>query len=477
MFKVIEKNIYEVVGTNDIQLRYTFAFNGKRKNFARKFDKSELEKARIINYKIGKLEKKHQKTNNQQDYEEYLDKVFEILYEDICKLNVLENEEWRDIDDIAPGYMVSNLGRLCHLKDHDGRIEYKIIAGHIWDNKVCKGKTKYLADKITVNGECLNRKRHRLVAHAFIPNPDNLPEINHIDGNGLNNNVNNLEWVTSHENALHARRVLKKGLNIGNTGEICSSSKLTWNIVNSIREEYKQNPDLYYTDLAEKYNVQASCIGSIIRNKNWVDKNYTPPENDNYHKKMGYIKIHKPKKYLIANQSRITTEQAKEIREKYYNDKVSQVTLAKEYNISRALVSDIVNNKRNYGMTNTNTQHFRTILYEGKEYTTIKALEKTVNRSYKFVYDKIVKCDINENNQIVLPDGCLSGKTNIDPKYDVGDIVNGREIIRYEPHNGTYKKYICKCLNCGEVYNTRAQDLQNSKCHCMKNKKKKRYDS
>lgn len=471
MFKVIEKNIYEVVGTNDIQLRYTFAFNGKRKNFARKFDKSELEKARIINYKISKLEKKHQKTNNQQDYEEYLDKLFEILYEDICKLNVLENEEWRDIDDIAPGYMVSSLGRLCHLKDHDGRIEYKMIEGYVWDNKECKGKTKYLTDKITVDGKCLNRKRHRLVAHAFIPNPDNLPEINHIDGNGLNNKIDNLEWVTSHENALHARRVLKRGLNIGNSGEICSSSKLTWSIINSIREEYKQNPNLYYKDLAEKYNVQTSCISNIIRNKSWVDENYTPPENDNYHKKMGYIKIHKPKEYLIANQSKITPEQAEEIREKYYSENISQVILAKEYNVSRALISDIVNNKRTYGIADINTQYFRTIIYEGKEYTKIKDLKDLVCRSYKFVCDRISKYEINEKNQIVLPDGCLNGKSCNDPKYDVGDIVNGREIIGYDPHHKSLRKYICKCLNCGEVSNRGAQELRIGRCHCMKNKK------
>ena len=73
-----------------------------------------------------------------------------------------------------------------------------------------KGKEYYYVC-LSKNGVKKNHKIHRLVAEAFIPNPNNLPIVNHKDENKENNCVNNLEWVTQGENNKHAYKIGLKG--------------------------------------------------------------------------------------------------------------------------------------------------------------------------------------------------------------------------------------------------------------------------
>lgn len=107
---------------------------------------------------------------------------------------------------------------------------------------------------------------HRLVASAFIPNPDNLPEVNHKDGNKLNNCVSNLEWVTGYENIHHA---WENGLAKGAKGEENGRSKLTDEQVKEIRAEYV-GAHGQIANLAKRYNVSWSLIKLIVTNKNWT---------------------------------------------------------------------------------------------------------------------------------------------------------------------------------------------------------------
>lgn len=71
--------------------------------------------------------------------------------------------------------------------------------------KTYKINSGYEAIKLTLGGVKKHKLIHRMVAEMFIPNPDGKSEVNHIDGNKLNNNVCNLEWVTSSENKAHAK--------------------------------------------------------------------------------------------------------------------------------------------------------------------------------------------------------------------------------------------------------------------------------
>lgn len=101
---------------------------------------------------------------------------------------------------------------------------------------------------------------HRLVATKYVPNPNNLPQVNHKDGNKHNNCADNLEWVTNQQNRDHA---IKEGLHT--IGENCSWSKLTQEQVDFIRK----HTEFTSPELSKIFNVAASTIRAIRQGRSW----------------------------------------------------------------------------------------------------------------------------------------------------------------------------------------------------------------
>jgi len=105
---------------------------------------------------------------------------------------------------------------------------------------------------------------HRIVAEAFIPNPENKPEVNHKNGIKADSWLGNLEWATKLQNAHHA---VVNGLYNFHCGEGSHLSKLTWPKVNEIRQ---LAGTLTHQKIAERFNVRKGTIGFILRNETWV---------------------------------------------------------------------------------------------------------------------------------------------------------------------------------------------------------------
>ena len=130
-------------------------------------------------------------------------------------------EYWVDIDGFNGKYQVSNTGKVRSNCYKEPRIlsQYKI------------GKYRnYLAVKLYTGGKGTGRgyKVHRLVAQAFIPNPDNKEQVNHIDGNTFNNNVSNLEWCTNSENQKHAWQTGLRACSDAQLKSIKNAQRIRW---------------------------------------------------------------------------------------------------------------------------------------------------------------------------------------------------------------------------------------------------------
>lgn len=152
-------------------------------------------------------------------------------------------------------YQVSNLGRVLSTK----RKEPKYL-------KACPIKTGYLVVGLLKNNEQQTKSVHRLVAEAFLPNPEGLPEVIHLDSDKTNNTVKNLKWGTSAESIQNS---INNGKREMPAGEAHYKTFLTSEQVKTIREFYnKQGVSEVYKAYPQ---INKKTLQGIITNKNWKE--------------------------------------------------------------------------------------------------------------------------------------------------------------------------------------------------------------
>lgn len=178
----------------------------------------------------------------------------------------MENKEevWKDVVGFEGFYQTSSFSNVRSL-DRVSTTKKGVVKHTKGKNLSLTVKSnKYLSVMFSVNSKVKRFHVHRLSATAFIPNPENKPDVNHKDTNKQNNNILNLEWCTKLENMKHAS---ENGLTT--QGEKSISAKLTSEKVLAIRRLYLINPNFNKTEIAKKLNIADSTVHKIIKRQRW----------------------------------------------------------------------------------------------------------------------------------------------------------------------------------------------------------------
>ncbi len=187
------------------------------------------------------------------------------LRREYIKPDIVQNEIWKLLP-FSSKYSISNLGRL--KSNQETIIDSNGVSRNRRERlmRITTDKAGYKYIVLRDNNKMKQTLRiHRLVASAFIPNPENLPIINHKDLNKSNNNVENLEWCTQLHNI---RDFLSKSSQVYAHGEQSGASKLTNEEVLEIRR-IKSSYKIGYRKLAKLFNVTDMTVIGIVKRKTW----------------------------------------------------------------------------------------------------------------------------------------------------------------------------------------------------------------
>lgn len=230
-------------------------------------------------------------------------------------------EVWKDIVGFEGLYKISSKGQVksCERKTFfENRSGFRIEPEKILKFGINKG---YKFVSLSKGDKQKSYRIHRLVGEHFIDNPNNLPQINHKDCNKENNNFENLEWVTNKENFIHAIEN-----NLVCRGEKSGKSKLTEKQVLEIIKDGRSN-----RVLGKIYGVNSSVINSIKNRKYWthITNGKEIVKNNNHNRGTKCWK------------SKLNEEQVLDI----LSDERGVMDIAKDYNVSHSIISNIKSGK------------------------------------------------------------------------------------------------------------------------------------
>lgn len=164
-------------------------------------------------------------------------------------------EVWKDIKGYENLYQASNLGRIRSLDKYvNGRNSKRLVKGR--ELSLFNDRYGYKIVNLYKNKKIKLFKVHRLVAETFIPNPNNLPQVNHKDENKENNNVDNLEWITLIDNCNYGTRNQRISKKI-NQYDLNGNYIRTWDSIILIEREL----NIFHSRIIEVCKGQRKQIG------------------------------------------------------------------------------------------------------------------------------------------------------------------------------------------------------------------------
>ena len=183
--------------------------------------------------------------------------------------DIHELEIYSPIDGF-PDYLITSQGRVFSLK-HDKLKELK----------PAKNNWGYYYVNLWKNGKMFTKTIHRLVAKAFIPNPENKPQVNHIDEDVTNNHISNLEWVTARENLNHGTRNERASNSVKGKNNPRARAVIGFKVNGCSIKYYK------YMKESEKDGFSPVCIRNCCKGKQKQHKNFVWYYTDEFFNRKG----------------------------------------------------------------------------------------------------------------------------------------------------------------------------------------------